>query len=40
MTVMVPDMLPPTDEIRALCLHVVPDLHAVAALFRQAGMAP
>ena len=37
MTVMVPDMLPPTDEIRALCLHVVPDLHAVAALFQQAN---
>ncbi len=34
MTVMVPDMLPPTDEIRALCLHVVPDLHAVASLLR------
>ncbi len=34
MTVMVPDMLPPTDEIRALCLHVVDDLHAVGALLR------
>ena len=32
MTVMVPDMLPPTDEIRAMCLHVVDDLHAVRAL--------
>jgi HAD superfamily hydrolase (TIGR01509 family) len=32
MTVMVPDLLPATDEICALCLHVVPDLHAVARL--------
>ena len=32
MTVMVPDLLPATDEIGALCLHVVPDLHAVARL--------
>jgi len=32
MTVMVPDMLPPTDEIRAMCLHVVDDLHAVRGL--------
>ncbi len=37
MTVMVPDMLQPTDDIRALCLHVVPDLHAVAALFEKAS---
>lgn len=32
MTVMVPDLLPATDEIGALCLHVVPDLHAVGRL--------
>ena len=32
MTVMVPDLLPATDEICALCLHVVPDLHAVRRL--------
>ncbi|HYD08379.1 MAG TPA: HAD family phosphatase [Reyranella sp.] len=32
MTVMVPDLLPATDEICALCLHVVPDLHAVRHL--------
>jgi HAD superfamily hydrolase (TIGR01509 family) len=32
MTVMVPDLLPATDEICALCLHVVPDLHAVGRL--------
>jgi HAD superfamily hydrolase (TIGR01509 family) len=29
MTVMVPDLLPPTDEIRALCTFVTHDLHAV-----------
>ena len=29
MTIMVPDLLPATDELRALCLHVVPDLHDV-----------
>ncbi len=32
MTVMVPDLLPPTDEIRALCVHVAQDLLAVARL--------
>ncbi|MFO1080129.1 MAG: HAD family phosphatase [Reyranellaceae bacterium] len=34
MTVMVPDLLPPTDEIRALCLRIEPDLYAVARLLR------
>jgi beta-phosphoglucomutase-like phosphatase (HAD superfamily) len=29
MTIMVPDLLPATDELRTLCLHVVPDLHEV-----------
>ena len=29
MTVMVPDLLPATDEICALCLHVMPDLHGI-----------
>lgn len=29
MTIMVPDLLPATDELRALCLHVVADLHDV-----------
>jgi len=29
MTIMVPDLLPATDEICALCLHVAPDLHEV-----------
>jgi HAD superfamily hydrolase (TIGR01509 family) len=32
MTVMVPDLLPATDEIRPLCLHVVTDLHEVHRL--------
>jgi HAD superfamily hydrolase (TIGR01509 family) len=32
MTVMVPDLLPATDEICALCLHVMPDLHGVRRL--------
>lgn len=29
MTIMVPDLLPATEEICALCLHVAPDLHEV-----------
>jgi HAD superfamily hydrolase (TIGR01509 family) len=37
MTVMVPDLLPPTDEIRALCLYVVPDLHEVRRLIAVGG---
>ncbi|HEV2557444.1 MAG TPA: HAD family phosphatase [Microvirga sp.] len=28
-TIMVPDLLPPTDEVRALCAAVLPDLYAV-----------
>jgi HAD superfamily hydrolase (TIGR01509 family) len=32
MTVMVPDLLPPTEEIRALCTHIVRDLHDVRRL--------
>ena len=32
MTVMVPDLIPPTDEIRDLCAHVAVDLHAVCRL--------
>jgi HAD superfamily hydrolase (TIGR01509 family) len=32
MTVMVPDLIPPTDEIRDLCTHVATDLHAVCRL--------
>lgn len=40
MTIMVPDLLPATDELCALCLHVVPDLHDVRRAIvasRQAG---
>jgi HAD superfamily hydrolase (TIGR01509 family) len=33
MTVMVPDLLPVTDEMHGLCTHVVLDLHAVRRLF-------
>lgn len=33
MTVMVPDLVPPTDEMRRLCVHIAGDLHDVAALF-------
>lgn len=40
MAVMVPDMLPPTEEIRGLCLHVVPDLHAVRALLQRSAANP
>jgi len=32
MTIMVPDLIPPTDEIRDLCTHVATDLHAVCRL--------
>ena len=32
MTVMVPDLLPPTDEMRALCVAIAPDLHHVRSL--------
>jgi HAD superfamily hydrolase (TIGR01509 family) len=33
MTVMVPDLLPVTEEMQALCLHIVGDLHDVRRLF-------
>lgn len=33
MTVMVPDLVPPTDEIRRLCVHIAGDLHDAAAQF-------
>jgi hypothetical protein len=32
MTVMVPDLVPPTDEIRGLCTHIAADLHDVRRL--------
>jgi hypothetical protein len=31
---MVPDIVPPTDEVRAKCTAVLPDLHAALALLR------
>jgi len=34
MTVMVPDLLDPTDEMRDLALHIVQDLHEVRAMLR------
>lgn len=37
MTIMVPDLLPPTDEIRALCTHVAGDLHEVRELIVRAS---
>ena len=35
MTIMVPDLLPATSEMRALCLLVAPDLHEVATLITE-----
>jgi HAD superfamily hydrolase (TIGR01509 family) len=35
MTVMVPDLVPPSDEIKALCALVVTDLHDVRRLLRR-----
>jgi hypothetical protein len=34
---MVPDMVTPTDESRARCAAVVPDLGAVLAMLRERG---
>jgi beta-phosphoglucomutase-like phosphatase (HAD superfamily) len=36
MTIMVPDLVAPSDEIQALCVHVARDLHEVAELIRAA----
>ena len=36
-TIMVPDMTPPTDEARARCAAVLPDLVAVLAMLRERG---
>jgi HAD superfamily hydrolase (TIGR01509 family) len=36
-TIMVPDMAPPTDETRAKCAAVLPDLNAVLALLHERG---
>ena len=35
MAIMVPDIVPPTPEIRAKCLQVLPDLHAALRLLRE-----
>jgi len=35
MPIMVPDIVPPTEEVRAKCLQVVPDLHAALRLLRE-----
>ena len=34
MTVMIPDLLAPTEEMDALCARIVEDLHAAADLLR------
>ena len=36
-TIMVPDMAPPTDETRSKCAAIVPDLGAVLAMLRERG---
>jgi len=36
-TLMVPDLVPPTDESRARCAAVVSDLHAVVEMLRERG---
>lgn len=38
MPIMVPDMVQPTDDIRARCVAVLSDLHAVLAMLRQKGL--
>jgi hypothetical protein len=35
MAIMVPDIVPPSPEVRAKCLTVVPDLHAALTLLRE-----
>jgi HAD superfamily hydrolase (TIGR01509 family) len=37
---MVPDIVPPTDQTRAKCAAVLPDLHAVLAMLREWGLSP
>jgi HAD superfamily hydrolase (TIGR01509 family) len=39
-TIMVPDILPPTDETRARCATVLPDLNAVLAHLRERRVLP
>ena len=40
MTIMVPDLLEPTDEMRDLCLHIALDLHEVRRLILNGDAAP
>jgi hypothetical protein len=35
MAIMVPDIVPPTEESRAKCVTILPDLHAALALLRR-----
>ena len=37
MTIMVPDLLDPTEEMHGLCLRIVADLHEVRDLLEQHG---
>ncbi len=37
LAIMVPDVVPPTDEVRSKCFAVLPDLHAALALLRETG---
>ncbi|MDP3175325.1 MAG: HAD family phosphatase [Phenylobacterium sp.] len=39
MTIMIPDLLDPTEEMRLLCVRVARDLHEVEALLRDAALA-
>jgi len=39
MTIMIPDLLAPNDEMRAKALHVLDDLHGVRALFSRSALA-
>ena len=39
MAIMVPDLVPPTEEVRAKCLAVLSDLHAALGLVRTALVA-
>jgi HAD superfamily hydrolase (TIGR01509 family) len=40
MTIMIPDLLAPTDDIRALCAAIVDDLHTVRALILTSHSSP
>jgi hypothetical protein len=39
MTIMVPDLLPPTPEMEELCVCIARDLHEVHSLFRSQPVA-